>query len=178
MSQRGCSLFPNFVQPTNSYAGGKYFIIIPVTLIKKGHQLSLPAQCKNYHSITVNFCLRGRKKTFKKKAQTFSFFWSQDLQKQQKVILLLKAALCPERGIVPKDEEQLCLHRISLCPWVMCRRAALPSESFTVSMVTVQKDSSAFTGLHCVYGFCAGQLCLCRIALCSWILCRRTALPL
>ena len=64
------------------------------------------------------------------------------------------------------------------CPWVPCRRTALPSQECTVSMGSVQKDSSAFEELHlhCVHGFCEGQLCCCRIALCPWILCRTALL--
>ena len=75
-------------------------------------------------------------------------------------------------------EGQLCLHRNALCLWVLCRRTALPLKNCIciVSMDSVQ-DSFAFVELHCVHGFCAGQLCCCRIALCPWILCR-TALPL
>ena len=38
------------------------------------------------------------------------------------------------------------------------------------------KGSFAFKEFHCVYGFCAGQLCLHRTALCLCVLCR-TALP-
>ena len=144
------------------------------------------------------------KKKEKKKAQTlslhtfltFPIFSSQDSQKQQKVILLLKAALCPERGTVPKDQKdsfafiefhcvygfcaegQLWLHRTALCLWVLCRRTALPSQDCTVFMGYVQKDSFALTGLHCVHGFCAeGQFCLQRVSLYQWLLCRRTALP-
>ena len=72
-------------------------------------------------------------------------------------------------------EGQLCLQRVSLYQWLLCRRTALPSQVCIVSMGSVQ-DSFAFVELHCVHGFCAGQLCLFRIALCSWVPCRRTAL--